>query len=490
MAVQIRISRAQHDETRLGWVFPVQEHHQAQAPLQRLVPHDGGIQVQMRLLFSCAEVLETAQVLEVDLPSIFAPGSPSLWVRTGVEKQAVGVAPQAGDRVQIETDDFINIFLLCIVAIHTMIDDSRRQAMPMRTQLLLVEVDSGFFRRSWQGLLSRRRLRHGERKSAPACDIDYGERGNLQSTLGTARTAVEEVPETERLLATLGDERRIMRRDQFRVRVERRHQHALMKVGPVKRLPKLPGDGAFSIVAVATQFAEVDATAQHEDRDEQRGKKLPLWLTEPGYLLQDVVNNCHKPLTGSSGSGIRSPHLTSSRLRLFSPFAQKMSEVLQSISTFETLPKVAQDRRGVVVSLCCRRSCLRVSFTRGPIALQRHALLHTLPVAAQSARVSPQSHHHRRLGCLCEGHCPRLSQRPASVVSLSCPPRRLSTTAPTGAQWQRPKAMGRQTQSALSDPLEAHRAAPLGHAPKRSLRQPGSSRRDPAPGQTAPTAAR
>src|SRR4029450_5034144 len=144
-----------------------------QAPLERLVPHDGGIQVQMRFLFSCAEVLETAQVLEVDLPSIFAPGSPSLWGRTGVEKQAVGVAPQAGERGQSATDDFINIFLLCIVAIHTMIDDSRRQAMPMRTQLRLVEVDSGFFRRSWHGLLSRRRLRPGERKSAPGWDIDY-----------------------------------------------------------------------------------------------------------------------------------------------------------------------------------------------------------------------------------------------------------------------------------------------------------------------------
>src|SRR5215468_6027984 len=200
--------------------------------------------------------------------------------------------------------------------------------MPMRTQLLRVEVDPGVFRLRLCGFLSRRRLRTGESESAPACDIHHRKCGNLQSTLGTARTAVEEVPETERLLATLGDERRIMRRDQFRVRVERRHQHALMKVGPVKRLPELPRDGAFRIVAVATQVAEVDATAQHKDCDEQRGKKLPLWLTEPGYLLQDVIDYGHKPLTGSSGSGIRSPHLTSSRLRLFSPFAQKMSEVL------------------------------------------------------------------------------------------------------------------------------------------------------------------
>src|SRR5262249_28121913 len=93
--------------------------------------------------------------------------------------------------------------------------------------------------------------------------------------------------------------------------------------GPVKRLPELPRDGAFRIVTVATQVAEVDATAQHKDRDEQRSKKLPLWLTEAGYLFQDVINYGHKPFTGSSGSGMRSPHLTSSRLRLFTPFAQK-----------------------------------------------------------------------------------------------------------------------------------------------------------------------
>src|SRR5262249_15492162 len=161
MTVQLRISRAQHNETRLGRVFPVEEHHNAHATLKRLVPHHSGIQRQMRFLLYGSEVFETAQGLEVDLPILFAPGSPSLWVRTGVEKQAVGVAPQSGDCVQIETDDFINIFLLCIVAIHTMIDDSRRQAMPMCTQLLLVEVDAGFFRLSLCGLLARWRLRHG-----------------------------------------------------------------------------------------------------------------------------------------------------------------------------------------------------------------------------------------------------------------------------------------------------------------------------------------
>src|SRR5215813_8624958 len=215
----------------------------------------------MRFLWSRAEVLESVQGLEVDLAIIFTPGPTALRVRTGVEEPAVRVASQFGDGVQLEADDFSNVFLLRIVAIHTMIADARRQAMPMRTQLLLVEVDPRVFRLRLCGLLSRRRLRHGECESTPACDIDHRERRNLQPAFGTTRTAVEEVPETERLLATLWNEGRVMRRDQFRARVERHQQHTLMKVGPVKRLPKLPCDGAFRIVAVTTQVTEVDATA-------------------------------------------------------------------------------------------------------------------------------------------------------------------------------------------------------------------------------------
>jgi len=131
--IQIRISRGQHDEPRLGRVFLVEKDHDTQATLQRLVPYDGGIQVEMQLICAWAEVLETAQVLEVDLPVILPPCPTALWVRTGVEKEAVGVAPQFGAGVQLEAEDCINIFLLRLVTIYTMIGDARRQAMPMRT---------------------------------------------------------------------------------------------------------------------------------------------------------------------------------------------------------------------------------------------------------------------------------------------------------------------------------------------------------------------
>src|SRR5215217_400075 len=211
MTIQLWISRAQNNKTRLGWVFPVEEHHQAQATPKRLVPHHGGIQMQMRCIFHRSEVLETAHVLEVDLPVILPPCPAALRVWPSVEKPAVGIAPQFGDGVQIKANDFSNIFLLRIVAVHTMIGDARRQAMPMHTQLLPIEVDPGFFQLSLCGVLSWRRLRNSKRESAPACDIDHSERGNLQAPFGTARTAVEEVPETERLLATLREEGRVMR---------------------------------------------------------------------------------------------------------------------------------------------------------------------------------------------------------------------------------------------------------------------------------------
>src|SRR5262249_51650025 len=103
---------------------------------------------------------------------------------------------------------------------------------------------------------------------------------------------------------------------------------ALRKVWPVTRLPKLPCNGTFRVVARATQVAKVDATAQHKARDKQRGQELPLGLTEPGHLFQDVVDHCHKPFTGSSGNRFRQPYLTSSWPYLLTPYAQKMSEVL------------------------------------------------------------------------------------------------------------------------------------------------------------------
>src|SRR5215211_1728381 len=145
MAMQGRISRAQNDATRFGWVFPVQEYHKTQATLQRLMPHNGSIQGQRRRICSWAKVLETAQVWAGNLPSICAPCPTALRVRAGGEKHAVSVAALCGAGVQMEADDCISIFLLRIVAIHAMRADTRRQAMPMRTQ----QTSSSFPRHIW-----------------------------------------------------------------------------------------------------------------------------------------------------------------------------------------------------------------------------------------------------------------------------------------------------------------------------------------------------
>ena len=42
-------------------------------------------------LLQRAEILKAAQVVKVDLAIIFAPRPPALWVRAGIQEQAVGV---------------------------------------------------------------------------------------------------------------------------------------------------------------------------------------------------------------------------------------------------------------------------------------------------------------------------------------------------------------------------------------------------------------
>src|SRR4029450_7177705 len=74
MTMKRGISSAQHDEPRLDQVFPVAEDHHAQGALRLLVPHHRGLQMPMRCLCLSAEVLDTAQDLDVHLPIICAPG--------------------------------------------------------------------------------------------------------------------------------------------------------------------------------------------------------------------------------------------------------------------------------------------------------------------------------------------------------------------------------------------------------------------------------
>src|SRR5262252_6447583 len=78
LTMQRRLRRAHHEATRGGRICPGQEHHQTSATLQRRVPHDGGRQVPMRRICSCAAILATAHVVAVDLPVILPPCPASL----------------------------------------------------------------------------------------------------------------------------------------------------------------------------------------------------------------------------------------------------------------------------------------------------------------------------------------------------------------------------------------------------------------------------
>ena len=193
----------------------------------------------------------------------------------------------------------ILVFLFRKVAIYAVIFDAVGQALTMLLQLLFVEINSSLFL-FWPCcgiVMAWWRLRDGKRESATTRHIDECQGQNLQSAFSAIGTAVEEVTETESLFAALQDERAILRRDQFRARVERHLHHALMKVRPGKGSPELARHRALGVIAVAAQVAKVDAPTQSEDRRKQNFKELALQLTHRSHLLQDVIDNCHRPFT-------------------------------------------------------------------------------------------------------------------------------------------------------------------------------------------------
>jgi len=170
----------------------------------------------------------------------------------------------------------------------------------MRAQLLFVKIHPRFFlsRRTRRVLLTRRRLGAGDGEGATARDIYHRQGGNLQPAFGAGSAAAREVTQSEGLLPTLRNEGSILSRDHFRVRTERLEPDLLMKLRPVKGAPELSCNRAFGVVTVATQIAKVDAASQCEDRGKQSFKELALRLTNRRHLFQDVVDNCHRPLTG------------------------------------------------------------------------------------------------------------------------------------------------------------------------------------------------
>lgn len=144
-AVQGQSRGGQHDVAWLGWGLPVDHDHEAQLAFERDMPDDGCIQMQMVRLRQGAEGLKAAAVVKIDFAILLPPRPTALGVRAGVEKPTVGVAPQLGNRVQVETDSGIKVFLLGKVPVHAMLGDLRRQTVTLLTQLLPVKIHAGLF---------------------------------------------------------------------------------------------------------------------------------------------------------------------------------------------------------------------------------------------------------------------------------------------------------------------------------------------------------
>jgi len=286
-AVQGQSRGGQHDVAWLGWGFPVDHDHEAQLAFERDMPDDGRRQRQMVRLRQGTEGLKAAAVVNIDFAIILTPRPTARGVRAGVEQSTVSVAPQLGHGVQVETDSCIKVLLLGTVPVHTMRGDLRRQAMTLLTQLLPGKINAGLFLglRRAHLVIAWGCLCHRAGEGAAACHLHDSQRGDFQATFGTGGTAIEEVPQPERLLATLRDKGSILRRDDFRARVEGDRDDPLMEVRPVKAAPELPCNRALTIVAVAAQIAKVDATSQGQNGSEQSFQELGLGFTDRRHLV-------------------------------------------------------------------------------------------------------------------------------------------------------------------------------------------------------------
>src|SRR5262249_24842544 len=144
-AVQFQLRRSQDHVRRLGWIFPSDEDDHPELPLERDVPDHGRIERDLWRLLQPAEILNPAEVLKVDLAVILTLPPTWLRMRAGIKEQTAGIAPQLGHRVKLEVNDLIKIFLFRKVAVHAMIFAPLWQAMTLRVQLLLVEINAGLF---------------------------------------------------------------------------------------------------------------------------------------------------------------------------------------------------------------------------------------------------------------------------------------------------------------------------------------------------------
>jgi hypothetical protein len=261
------------------------------------VPDNRRIEMYMVGLLQRAKILKPAQVVKVDLAVVFTLSPSTLRMGAAIQEPTVGIAPQLGDRMQLESDDRIEIFLLRKVAVYAVITNTLRQALPLRAQLRLVEVEAGLFLLpsccslvlAWWG------LGDGEGESAPACHVHHRHGRNLYAAFRASGTTVEEMPKPEGLFPALGNKGGILRRAQFRARIKRRRQDALMKVRPRKGRPELARNRALGVVTVTTEIAPGDMPAQGKNCSKQHSQKLPLGLTNRWHLLQNVGDNCHRP---------------------------------------------------------------------------------------------------------------------------------------------------------------------------------------------------
>ena len=266
--------------------------------------------IEMDVLFDLTDILQTTQIIEMDLAIILAMSTSGLlW--TIIQIAQIGITAELSDEVEMASDDPFDEFVFGEHPIPHHIANPLWQLGSDVLHMVQIHIHPGFLcffsgsaflrggdRLRGADLLQRRGLSPGERIGGVIGDIYDAKRRDFQPFGGLVMRTVEEGIYPIGLLPTLGKVRAVYDRDFLMSRSNSFGYQNLVESGKIKGVAKLTGKGLLTQRTVATQVSEVHLPAHQQDRGECNHQKLPLGLEHPRHLVQDTLNELHDFLLG------------------------------------------------------------------------------------------------------------------------------------------------------------------------------------------------
>ena len=261
--IEFRVGRKQQGVAHLPWFASIQQIGQTQIALEVRAARNGRVKRNAGL--DLAEIGQAAYVLKIHLAVVLTAPTGPLLMRSSVEIAQVGITTQFADQVQAQGTDSVEVGLLGIVAVGSDVAGRFGQVRGDLLKLAQIKPRSTIWGRASfdEGLVrgqvaARGCLANRDRVGIASLLINQGYDGQFQTGLVARGRAVPKPIQAVGRLTAFGDERAVG--DDEHRGIKDRFKQSLVEASPVEVSGKVPGKGAFVIVAVAAHVAEGHAT--------------------------------------------------------------------------------------------------------------------------------------------------------------------------------------------------------------------------------------